>query len=586
MKPIFIGKGESNALLNLTTGTASDAEKIFLTADDLKTHLHGIGAPRQGKSKLMEWIARELITQQHGFCLIDPHGQLYEDVLNFVAYMQNPAQEVILFDPSYEQRIVGFNPFRPQPGDVSTQADRLVQSTVKAWRQRGTDETPELERRMRSLFHACIELDLPVSVLQYLLDFQEKAIRESVAERVSDTLIRSQLKSLSLFKQLRDFEDHLGSTMNRLFRFLHSRQVRRIFSLRDHCLDFQDIIENGKILLVNLQPKRGVLTMENARLIGTWLLSELWDYASCRKRTGTGEPVSDFFVMIDEFQNFLIPNIGDILVQSPKYGLKFMLFHQYLDQLKEKDTDAFSAVMNAAQTKIVFGGLTDIDANFLVRELFPGEINLERIKFLNQQVEFWPVVGEATSYHENETEGSSHTDASGGSSGQNVARGYSFGPGLDDWVNSDTTTTVDMSTNTSSDTTSSSRTTGRAVGPFIYPEKHFVQKAPVYFTMEENIHQLAGILRNQFQRHYFIRRPGKSTVAAIAPFVQPNDLEPEILQQYVEECLSGFLTPAEVDHAIEGIHEHLQLQAGSGQLTHMDPEDVWEKKPLDAKAKN
>ena len=98
MKSLFLGKTE-------------DGERLELGPEDLETHVHGVGASRTGKSKLIEWIAREMIRARQGLCLIDPHGFLYDDLVRWLAYL-TPKREIILFNPSSEDRIVGFNPFR------------------------------------------------------------------------------------------------------------------------------------------------------------------------------------------------------------------------------------------------------------------------------------------------------------------------------------------------------------------------------------------------------------------------------------------------------------------------------------------
>jgi len=108
MKPIFIGKDE-------------DGQPIQLGEEELGTHIHGIGASRTGKSKLIEWIAREMVRNHQGFCLIDPHGFLYDDLVRWFAF-HRPNREIILFEPASDDRIVGFNPFQKGQGrgDLST----------------------------------------------------------------------------------------------------------------------------------------------------------------------------------------------------------------------------------------------------------------------------------------------------------------------------------------------------------------------------------------------------------------------------------------------------------------------------------
>ena len=107
---------------------------------------------RSGKSKMIEWIVRELVRNRSGFCLIDPHGSLYNDVLTWLAYLQ-PDREIYLFDPSSTDRIVGFNPFTRTIGDVGTRVNRLIRATIKAWHAENTDQTPRLERWLRIFYH-------------------------------------------------------------------------------------------------------------------------------------------------------------------------------------------------------------------------------------------------------------------------------------------------------------------------------------------------------------------------------------------------------------------------------------------------
>lgn len=358
MKPLFIGFSERTDLDELTTwgGYGEGGEKIELTDDDLEAHVHGVGASRTGKSKMIEWIARKLVRQHQGFCLIDPHGFLYNDILRWLTYVQ-PDNEIILFDPSYTKRVVGFNPFRSFGGDVSTQADRMVKATIKAWGAADTDQTPRLERWLRSLYHVLLEQGKSLEVARYLLSFKEREVRQYLTNGIGSDLIRNEFEELSGLTRLRDFLEQIESTRNRLFRFMDSRQVRRIVGLVDqNNVDLQEIIENGKILLVNLQPVRGIVSEESARLLGTLLLSELWDVAKHRKQTEYGGKPSDFFTIVDEFQLFLTPDIPAMLDQSAKYGIHLMLFHQHLSQLREIDPRIYSSVMTNAKVKLVFGG--------------------------------------------------------------------------------------------------------------------------------------------------------------------------------------------------------------------------------------
>ena len=578
MKPLFIGFSE-------------DGERIELTDEDLQTHVHGIGATRTGKSKMIEWLARELVRRKQGFCLIDPHGTLYDDLLRWLTYLQ-PNREILLFNPSFDQRIVGFNPFHSQYGDVSTQADRRVKATIKAWGATSTDETPRLERWLRSFYHVLIERGYSLEVARYFFSFKEKQIRDYLTQSIESDLIRNEFDELSQHTRFRDFSEQIESAKNRLFRFLAPRQVRRIMGLDFNNLDLRSIIEEGKILLVNLQ-RSDILTLENSRLIGTLLLNEFWEVASRRKQTASGRKPSDFFLIIDEFQMFLTPDIPEMLDQAAKYGLHLMLFHQRLSQLKQLDEQAFGAVNNA-RVKLVYGGLSDEDAQLIVREIFPGQIDLKRIKFLIEQTKFWPRVDRALVYTKGSGGGSAKGHASGTGSGSSTgsSAGISVGPS---WPINDPTTHYDgtsygdfsSSSVSDSESTYDSWSEGEADVPFIYPEAFKEISSITSYTLEEMIWQLASRLREQYQRHFMIRRPGKPTVAGVTPFVKTFYATPERIQAFTEKCLHGFLTASEVDHEIENIHRQLFLKAAPEKpelkLEDFKPDDIWEA-PLDTEA--
>lgn len=572
---LFLGKSESSKLLDLTTGYSRGAAKVFLTSDDLKkTHLHGIGAPGSGKSKMIENIARQLVDEGEGFCLIDPHGTLYDAMVTWLSY-RRPQREVILFNPSVNDRILGFNPFRAYGGDLSVYVDRLTQLIVRVRLERSTDERPRLERLLKNVLYALLEQQLPFDAARYLLSFEQKAVREYITERIKSPDVRDEFDGLNRLN-VKDFRTEVESVRNRLGRFLQSEQVRRIVNLNHHIIDFHDIIEGKKILLCNLHDIQDTLSLESASLLGTLIFNELWMTAKQRKGEGGRNP-HDFYVIIDEFQNFITPDIPEILPQSRKFGLKFMLFHQYLDQLKEKDERAYKSVMNTCQLKLVFGGLTDEDARVMVREIFPGQINLKRIKFLNQQVQFWPRVGRAESRTESDSEGHTHASGSSGTSGAGRTSAQSWGPELDQWVTSDSDTSSSTDGWTSSDSDTSSHSVSVTDLPFIYPERHVVDGPPVTYTEEEVISELAGLMRNQFERHYFIRQPGQPTVAAVTPYVDECDMGPDWVTKYVDDRQKDFLNPNDVDIELKTFHQQLALRAGKPDQEDFDPDDIWEK---------
>jgi hypothetical protein len=304
-------------------------------------------------------------------------------------------------------------------------------------------------------------------------------------------------------------------------------------------IDLNDVIESGKILLVNLQPKQNRLSRDNAKVIGTLLLSELWEIAQEREQRPSGKPPSPFFVIIDEFQLFLTPDIPEMLDQAAKYGIHLFLFHQHLSQLKALDEQAYGAVMTNARIKTVFGGLSREDARLMAEEIFPGQIDLKRVKLLIEQTKFWPVYARDTVY----------THGSGFGTGTGTMTGQTWNPSLEEWLPSSAASSME----------SSSEQEGEADIPIFIPTPFKEVSSVTHYSLEEMLWQLSDRLMEQYQRHFMIRVPGQPTRAAVTPFVKSWHVRPEVLAAYKDRISDKFLRAAEVDQALFDVHNQLSI---------------------------
>lgn len=596
MRSLYLGQCERTDLDDLViyNGYSNvDGKRLELTKEDFKTHIHIVGAPRSGKSKLMEHIARQLIYNKQGLCVIDPHGNLYNDLLNYLV-ATNPPREIILFNPSYREKIVGFNPFLSTGGDPNIQATRMSQAAVKAWGMKNTNDTPRLERWLQALFLLLIENNYPLGFIDYLVTFGQKELRNYLIDSIKSSSLKTEMEYLKEAKKVTEFYQQIESTKNKLGRFLRTEQIKRIVGLDINNINIKDIIENGKILLVNLQTSDYSISSDDANLLGTLLLSEITSYVKQRRKDKRGHAPSDFYTIIDEFQNFLTPDIPTMLSECPKYGLHLILGHQFINQLKEEDNKICSSVMGTAQIKICFGGLSSEDANLMVKELFPGQINKKRIRFLNKQIQFWPRVVEKEII--TETEGGGTTKGTQSMSGGGGSNTHSSGMNWDgfsyhhdtNFSQSDSRSSSDNWSDAYSETESSNWSKSKSKVPFIYPVKKEVIVNTDLYNTEDTVDDLAGLLTNQFQRHFIIRRPGRPTLAGITPFVNEYNPSEGTIKRYVEKKLKNFLSSEEVDKAIEDQKQQLIISSGielkgigSGSIDVIDvefnPDNVWEK---------
>jgi excisionase family DNA binding protein len=348
-------------LLSIGNQEHEEGTPLYLSDRDLKAHAHGIGASRMGKSKLIEHIARQFIREHQGFCLIDPGGFLYQDLVEWLAYVRPTRSEIVLLDPSYEKKTVGFNPLQidgqKNETTISAKVDRIVALTTKALGMTDLTNAPRLERVMRCLYYVLIEQDLSLEAVRYFLSPRTLHIRDAIIDRIQSETIKDQWLMLTQGKRPEAYLNMVESTANRLFKVLTQPSIKRIIGVPQNSINVGAITNNRNALLVNLQPSFS-FSQDAARMVGTFLVNEIWE--SVRKRTREEmRKAPPFYLLVDEFQSFATPDFAQILDQGAKYGLHLILFHQNLNQL---DNQIRTAV-TACHSRFVFGGITSSDAN-------------------------------------------------------------------------------------------------------------------------------------------------------------------------------------------------------------------------------
>ena len=527
MDPVLIGY--TNLTGRPDQGAPQNRQKVYLTEDDLVTHLHGVGATRSGKSKWLEWFCRGLVRQNVGFTLLDPQGALSEALIHYLAYAR-PAQPVIYFNPSRSDRLVLFNPFRNDGAATSVRVSKQVAATLRVWGVADADETPRLERVMRCVYHLFTTGHISLNEVHALLLYGNKALREQAAEHLrAYPKIRDEWLDLTSTSSRRDFNAQVESTRNRLFRFIAAPHILRIMSLEGEGIVMGEVFSRNAILIANLQDS-DLFTEENARLVGTLMINEIWS-AARRHRGGRVQP---YFLLIDEFQKFLTPDIREILDRGAGKGLHLGMFHQHLTQLQAQDQWTYDSVMGNAKTKVAFGGLTHQNALLLVDELFAGQIEYDEVKRVIEQTKFWPKYRRDTIY----------TSSKGGASGYVSGGGTTTGQAWDYEAGAFVDTETDTKTNSA--TEQESWQEGESDIPIFYPEAFKETSSITTYTLEEQRRRLADRLMLQYQRHFFVKRPGRDTIPAVTPFVKPFAVFPEMLERYVvEHCIDPHGLPVE-----------------------------------------
>ena len=302
--------------------------------EDRKIHFYVVGASGTGKSKLLEFLIRQDVEKGNGFGVIDPHGDLIEDIKGYLA-LALPREEieerVVLIDPTDERYTVAFNPLEKIEGVSSAEiAAELVEAFKKIWID---SWGARMEDLLRNTLIALIEAELTLDNLpRFLID---EDFRGNVLERVTHPIAKRYFQRFnSLSPKTR--EEWMESTLNKVNAFLSDDRIREIFSYQKSSFNLREIMDNKKILLVKLD--RGRLK-ENGDLLGSLLMTKIRMAAFSSSDTPKEKRIP-FYLYIDEFQNFATEEFIDTLSEARKYGLVLILAHQNLSQLPKNLQDS------------------------------------------------------------------------------------------------------------------------------------------------------------------------------------------------------------------------------------------------------
>src|SRR3989339_179245 len=334
---VFIGR---------TNYVASLEEKKFVFGFkriDRRRHLYIIGKSGVGKSKLQELMIRQDIAYGHGVCIIDPHGELIEDILNFVP--EERIEDVCIIDPGDIDYPSSFNPLS---NIDPTFKHQLTQGLIEVLRKQfGANWTPRLEHVFR--FTVLALLDYPYATMRGMISMlTDRNYRQKVVEYIEDDMVK-RFWAIEFADWSEKFDtDAIIPLVNKLGQFLSDPMLRNIFGQKENKIDLEQIMNEQKILLINLS--KGKIGEENSSFFGSMFLTKIKQAGMARAKLEP-EDRGDFFVLVDEFQNIVTDTFENLLSEARKYGLCLTVAHQYMGQLLEK---VQQAVLGNTGTIIVF----------------------------------------------------------------------------------------------------------------------------------------------------------------------------------------------------------------------------------------
>ena len=339
-------------------------QKFGIKADDRRRHIYVIGKTGVGKSTLLENMAVADITSGKGIAVIDPHGELAEKLLDYIP--EERLDDVIYFDPSDMEYPIAFNPME----QVNPEFRHLVASGlmgvfkkiwVDAWSAR-------MEYILTNTLLALLELP-NATVLGVLRMFAEPPYRKKIVDNLQDPVIKAFWQNeFARYSQKLETEA-LAAIQNKVGQFVSNPLIRNILGQPRSTINMREIMDTGKIFIANLS--KGKMGEDNSALLGAMIISRL-QLAAMSRVDMPEERRRDFYMYVDEFQNFATDSFASILSEARKYHLSLTLAHQYIGQL----------VTNDGNTKIrdaVFGNVGTIvsfrvgaaDGEFLEKEFMP-----------------------------------------------------------------------------------------------------------------------------------------------------------------------------------------------------------------------
>lgn len=297
--------------------------------NDRTRHHYCIGKSGTGKSVYMQSVARQDIWNGDGVCVIDPHGDLVEDMLQFVP--KERAKDVIFFDAGDEERPMGMNLYEISNIDES---DRTVNDATEIFIKMFGPEIfgPRIQEYFKYGSLTILEdfEDRP-TILDVPRLFTDETYREFKTKNIQNPVVKNFREKTYNAMGDREKQEIIPYFTSKFVSFNTNRLIRNIIGQTKSAFDIEDVMNNQKILLISLS--KGKIGDMNAQLLGMILVSKIYTAAMGRAKIPQEER-KDFYLYVDEFQNFVSATFADILSEARKYRLCLIMAHQYIAQLE------------------------------------------------------------------------------------------------------------------------------------------------------------------------------------------------------------------------------------------------------------
>ncbi|HSA83750.1 MAG TPA: type IV secretion system DNA-binding domain-containing protein, partial [Patescibacteria group bacterium] len=336
---------------------------VFIEKGDRQRHFYIIGKTGTGKSEFLKQMIMQDIIAGEGVAVIDPHGDLIEDTLRLIPPKR--AEDVILFDPSDLERPMGFNMLEA----ADEQQKHFVANSIIGLMYKLFDPNktgiigPRFEHAVRNAM-LTVMYEKGSTFIEVVRILTDQNYVQEILPKVQDPIIKrywtDQIAQTSDFHK----SEVLDYIVSKFGRFVTNKMIRNIIGQSDSAFNFRKAMDEQKILLINLS--KGKIGEENSNFLGLVLVPKILVAAMSRQDMPMDQR-KDFFLYVDEFQNFATPDFAQILSEARKYRLNLIVANQFIGQMDEEIKNAiFGNVGTITSFRV---GVTD--ANYLAHEFQP-----------------------------------------------------------------------------------------------------------------------------------------------------------------------------------------------------------------------
>ena len=359
---------------------------IGLSEEERQKHVYIIGATGTGKTTLILSMAENDIQKGKGLCIIDPHGDLAESTISLIP--QSRKEDLIYFNPDDIKYPIGLNLLElsdnKDEDEILREKELITESVISLFRKIFSEvwsaHAHRLEYILRNTIQTALCLENPniFTVYQLLTDtaFQRNALK-SIEDENLKNFWKNEFGKAGDYQKVK----MIGPITSRIGRFLFSPTAKRIMEQTKSTINFEEIMDSGKILICNLS--KGKIGEDNSEVLGIMILTKI-QLASLKRARKPQEDRKPFYLYVDEFQNFATPSFIQMLSESRKYKVFLTMAEQSTSQ--QKDKNIVNVILANVGTVISFRSANPDDEKLMLPQFSPyiqaGEIsNLPLYKF-------------------------------------------------------------------------------------------------------------------------------------------------------------------------------------------------------------